>query len=576
MNPWLFAGIGILYLFLTGLLYDPFISVIAPYRFLIGYQFFPILVAFGLLAWLGRRLKIFQSLAKQDVLIILAIAAAAFGAHSLHLQQYFFKEDIAIEIGDVINPSPGDVHANVGRIYPLALFSTLFLIFGNDPGAFVATGLIFQIINSVLIFLILKIAFRNTAIAAAAAALWATTPAFLESFIWLGISVNSGLAIMLALLTLLIAAAAMRQNLVEEKIQALLATFLIATLNYGFVRVGVVPLILPFMGWTGDLGATARSVTEKIIQYRFPVAVGVSGMLILFTGAVNFSGGQANVLGNRTLDVGTLATTFFTLGAVLFPPQVQQFFVSVIGHVDAGLSPEPWYIFHIVIIAEMIAPLALIAFVRDKKVRAIALFGYAWFVMGLVPMVIGGGAINNIEGVYRAMAKYPYLPGLKQIQFAYIGYSIAWAAIGYALIPLRQAKTLVYAIVIGAVTLWLATTSRAYHKEFVTYQSEPLRELIAIINKKEITRGRYMLVFAPAGSPVNGFLNAGGELPYLTNHKELVYSRDLEEAVSFARKYDITADAIILVDYDSRTAAVTDGSATLRERFPQFSVQVNP
>lgn len=575
MNPLIFGGISILYLFLTGLLYKPLVHLIAPYKFLIGYQFFPIIVALSALAWLGKRLKIAQSFVKQDILIILLIAAAAFGAHSLHLHQYFFKEDIAIEIGDVIHPSAGDVHASVGRMYPLALFSVLFVLFGNHPGAFVATGLILQIINSILIFLILKIAFRNTAIAAAAAVLWATTPAFLESFIWLGISVNSGLAIALALLTLLIAAAAMRQRLVDEKMQALLATFIIASLNYGFVRVGILPLIIPFIGWAGSAGANIQSLIDTIKQYRLPIIIGVSGLLFLFIGSLHLGGGQANVLGNRTLDIGTLLTTFFTLGAALFPPQVQQFLVATFGHVDQGLSPEPWYIFHLIIIGEMLVPLILIAFVRDRTVKAMAFFGYAWFAVGLVPMVIGGGAINNIVGVYRAMAKYPYLPGLKQIQFAYIGYAIAWAAIVYDFIPVRHGKTMIYTVIIGALTIWLALTSRAYHQEFVTYQSQPLRELVAMINSQQVPQGQYLLVFAPKGSPVNGFLNGGGELPYLTNHKELVYSRDLTEATSLIHQYTITSDNILLVDYDSQTASVTNATATLASRFPQFTTPIH-
>lgn len=546
---------------LSGWPYNLLAPFYPPANLLIVQQLLPIIVVLGLTVILRKHFFPLP-LQKLDWLLIGLILIAALAAHAAYLNQYFFKEDIAIEIGGVAAGTPGGFPVTSARLYPLATFSLLYLVGGGQALLFTSVGLAFHLLNAVLLFILLVVAARNRAVAVATALLWAASPAFLEGFAWLGVGVGSGTAIFIALWVLILFAAALRQDRKDARIPLFLTIGVLAAVNAGFVRTGMLPFLLPLLVWvsTKTSPAPRGSFWPRLKRFWLPITLGVLAVIYLFSQTISWEVGGANVLGNRPLSLGAFATTFFTITGALFPPQVQEFLATRLATADGSLHTIPWYAFHLILAAEILLPLVIIALARDKVVRAIGLFGWLWFVISLVPMVIGGGALENYADVYRATLKFPYLPGLKQIHFAYIGYAVALSAALWVLFSFLKGvwRRILYRIAVGGIAVFFALTSNRYHGEFAAYYSQPLKTLVAIINARALPQEEYLLVFAPNGSPVNSFLSGGKELPFLTQHKKVLYTRDPQEAQELLGTYGVREGNVIALDYDTQTGAVSE------------------
>ena len=498
----LFVYVGALIVMLivfSGVPYTMLSALYPPPAVLAIQQLVPIIFVAILLTGLRKRFFPLR-LTKQDWLLIGIVLIVAVSAHAPYLTHYFFKEDIAIEIAGAADATAGAFPITASRLYPLSLFSVLYWIGGGSALLFTAVGFLFHLVNSALFFVLIKIVTERRAIAAGAALIWASSPAFLESFAWLGVGVGSGMAIFLALGVLILCTSALKGGRTDTRVPLVLSIAFLVAVNAGIVRVGIVPFLLPLIIFVMTRVQPNLMGMFWILMKRFwlPIAIGVVAVLYLLLPTISWGEG-ANVLGNRTLTGSVFVTTLFTITAALFPPAVQEFLTTQLAVSDGALKTTPWYAFHLIILGEIFLPLVIVVFSRDKIVRAIGLFGWVWFMASLIPMVIGGGAQDNYIDVYRSTLKFPYLPGLKQIQFAYFGYTLALSAALYTIFMFFKGKlrTTAFAIVIGAVTGFFALGSWNYHTEFAAYYSQPLKELVKMINARAPHKNEYLLVFAP-------------------------------------------------------------------------------
>ena len=550
-----FAAMVIIF---SGVFYTKLAAVYGPAVALALQQLVPIVL--GAVFFVALRKYFFPlPLTKTDWLLIGIICIVATAAHALYLTHYFFKEDIAIEIAAAQSPFANVFPVSASRLYPLSLFSVLYWIVGANASVFALVGFLFHLINAALFYILIQGVSQRRIVAVGAALIWASSPAFLESFAWLGVGVGSGMAIFVTLLVLLLFSSAIKQGRPAAYIPIFLAAAVLVAVNAGFVRTGVLPFLLPLIIWI-------KTITDPDLKGMFwilikrnwlPITVGVAAVLYLLLPTISLGNG-ANVLGNRPLTSSVFITTFFTITAALFPPAVQEFFTTQFAAVDGALKTTPWYAFHLIILGEIFLPLAIIALCRDKIVRAIGFFGWVWFMASLVPMVLGGGAQDNYMDVYRSTLKFPYLPGLKQIQFAYFGYALALSAALYTIFMFLKAKmrTAAFTIAIATVTGLLAFATWRFHTEFASYYSQPLRELVKMIDARAPLGNEYLLVFAPHGSPVNSFLSGGEELPYITIPKKVLYSRDPQEAQTLFITYHVQNENVLTIEYDPPTGLI--------------------
>lgn len=550
-----FAAMVIIF---SGVFYAKLAADYGPAVALALQQLVPIVL--GVVFFVALRKYFFPlPLTKTDWLLIGIILIAATAAHALYLTHYFFKEDIAIEIAAAQNPFANVFPVSASRLYPLSLFSLLYWIVGANASVFALVGFLFHLINAALFYTLIQKVTGRRAIAVGAALIWASSPAFLESFAWLGVGVGSGLAILLALVVLLLFNSAVQKDPPPQHILIFLSVAVLAVVNAGFVRTGILPFLLPLIIWIKTLTAPDLKGMFWPLVKRFwlPITVGVVAVLYLLLPTISLGNG-ANVLGNRPLTSSVFITTFFTITAALFPPAVQEFFTTQFATVDGALKTTPWYAFHLIILGEIFLPLAIIALCRDKIVRAIGIFGWLWFMASLIPMVMGGGAQDNYMDVYRSTLKFPYLPGLKQIQFAYFGYALALSAALYTIFMFPKAKmrTAAFTIAIATVTGLFAFATWRFHTEFASYYSQPLRELVKMIDARAPKGDEYLLVFAPHGSPVNSFLSGGDELHYITKPQNVLYARNPNDAEVLMQIYRVSRGNVLHVEYDPPTGLV--------------------
>jgi hypothetical protein len=542
----------------SGVFYTRLAAVYGPAVALALQQLVPIVLGAALFVAFRRYFSPL-GLTKKDWIIIGVILIAATAAHALYLTHYFFKEDIAIEIAAAQNPFANVFPVSASRLYPLSLFSLLYWIVGANASVFALVGFLFHLANATLFYILIRSVSQRRVIAAGAALIWASSPAFLESFAWLGVGIGSGLAITTALVVLLLFSSSTKHDQPPANVPILFSIIILVAVNAGFVRTGILPFLLPLIIWM-------KTITDPDLKGMFwtlikrnwlPITVGVAAVLYLLLPTINLGSG-ANVLGNRPLASSVFITTFFTITAALFPPAVQEFFTTQFAAVDGALKTTPWYAFHLIILGELFLPVVIILFTRDKTIRAIGMFGWLWFMASLAPMVIGGGAQDNYMDIYRSTVKFPYLPGIKQIHFAYFGYALAVSAALYVIFMFLKGKlrTTAFAVVIVLVTSFLAVSTWRSHSEFASYYSQPLKELVKMINARAPRGDEYLLVFAPHGSPVNSFLSGGEELKYITEPKKVLYSRDPQEAQMMIKTYRVKDENVLTVEYDPPTGLV--------------------
>lgn len=542
---WLFVSSVILILLVSGIPFKALLPFFSPVKFLIAYQFLPIFLAFvGLLA---LRKKLSLKLERRDFLLMGLTVLVALLAHFPHLHQQFFKEDVSVQIIDVLEPSQSSFHARLGRLYPLTPLDFIYLVVGNKPVVFAAFGLLMQLVNAASIFILVLVLTRHRAIATAAASLWAASPAFLEGFSWLGVSTGSGLAIFVALWAMIVFGGVVSKNLTTPAYQVLSTSFIIAALNLGFVRVGALPflavLIPPYI---------AASRRERLLvlikRYWLPLVIGIVGVILMFKGTI----GGGNAIGNRPLTVPTFVTTFFLLGASVVPLEFQKLVVAQFNQ---------WYALHLLVMLEILLPLGVVALARDPKVRNIGLFGWFWFAIGMIPMVIGGGNQSDVKAVYDTVTQFPYMPGIKQVQFAYVGYAIVLAAAIYSLTDLvgmigkrfaRPIRASLFTLATVALVGWFAASSFFYHRQFNQTISAPLGKLLEIINQHPIAPNEYLLVWAPHQTPASGFLDSSRDLSLISKHKKILYAVNETVAKELAQTHPVLERNILLIEFDPR------------------------
>lgn len=542
----------------SGVFYTRLAAIYGPAVALALQQLVPIVLV--VIFFIALRKYFFPlPLTKKDWLLIGIILIAGSAAHALYLTHYFFKEDIAIEIAAAQDPFANVFPVSASRLYPLSLFSVLYWVVGANATVFTVIGFLFHLLNAALFYALIRNVTQKPAIAAGAALIFASTPAFLESFVWLGVGIGSGLAITCALAVLLLFSLTIKKDTPSVTVLLLLTIAIIAAVNAGFVRTGILPFLLPLIIWLKTLtDPDLKGMFWTLIQrYWLPITAGIAAVMYLLLPTISW-GESANVLGNRPLTGSVFVTTFFTVTGALMPPAVQQFLLTHLASVDGALKTTPWYAFHLIILGEIFLPAIIVLLTRDKIIRAIGIFGWLWFMASLVPMVIGGGAQDNYMDVYRSTLRFPYLPGLKQIHFAYFGYALAVSAALYVIIMFlkKRVRTVTFGIVIGIITIFFALSSWRDHSEFASYYSQPLKELVKIIDARAPQEDEYLLIFAPHGSPVNSFLSGGGELHYITTPQKILYTRNRDEAQALVETYHVQEKNILTVEYDPPTGLV--------------------
>lgn len=523
---------------------------------LAAFQFIPFVIAVLLTIAAGHYPR-FKTFARADIALVLLIVIVSVLSHYPHIIQQFYRDDIGLII-DKISPDRHAFTENFGRVYHFAPFIMLFQLFGNNPLPYTLTGIALHTINACLVYSLLRILAKNRSISFATAVIWVVAPAYLESFNWLAEGVGSGSVIFITMICLIFFAVIIKQRKQSKSDIALASAWTAVALNAGFVRIPNLAILVVLLPWL-----LSRNQNNHARNYLPVVLVGLTVTVVIVLKNFIFT---AVALNNRPIGVDLFLTGLSEIGAALMPPDVQQYLLKKFASVqDYQLNPP--HALTILVIIELLIPLVMIPFIKNKDSKKLVLFGWLWCFLALIFISIRASNINDFDQKYRQLFRNAVAPGSRHIQFAYIGYLLGLVVIfkelvGYITPLFRKSKwvpSVLFVVLIYVVVAMFTNKTLYYHRRFNQDYSIPLKRLITIVNQHAAKEP--LLIVTPDGTPLGRDEHqVVTALKIISDQKNLYFTNTTENVNELIQKHGIERKRAVIVNYNSTTGEVREQS----------------
>jgi len=288
---------------------------------------------------------------------------------------------------------------------PLAWLSYMvdYELYGLRAGGYHATNLLFHILNTLLLFLVLRGMTRAEWPSAFAAALFGLHPLHVESVAWIS-ERKDVLSTFFGLLSVAAYAGyALRRSLTRYLTVVLCFTLglmakpMLVTLPLLFLLLDYWPLAR----WRGNLASARSLVVEKLPLLLISLAFGVMTLWVhRFTGAKDYLLVGWNISGVSGANLANAVVAYARyLGKALWPSELSVFYPHPALPEIGGVPLEVWEI------AAAAVLLASITFGVFKSRRPYAIVGWSWYLVSLLPVI----GIFQTGG--QSMAdRYTYIP----------------------------------------------------------------------------------------------------------------------------------------------------------------------
>jgi tetratricopeptide (TPR) repeat protein len=293
----------------------------------------------------------------------------------------------------------------MGLWHPLTWLSLMFdyEFYGLRAGGYHATNLVLHVLNTLLLFLLLRGMTRAEWSSALAAALFGLHPLHVESVAWVSERKDVLSAFFGLLSVAAYAAYALRPSRTRFLAVALCLTLgllakpMLVTLPLLFLLLDYWPLAR----WRGSLASARSLVAEKGPLLLISLAFGVMTLWVHHdTGALDYHIVGREVAGVNGTNLANAVVSYAGyLGKTLWPSDLSIFYPHPALTEDGGVPLEAWEI----VVA--VALLALITFGVIKSRRPYAVVGWSWYLVSLLPV------IGIVQTGGQAMAdRYTYIP----------------------------------------------------------------------------------------------------------------------------------------------------------------------
>lgn len=276
-------------------------------------------------------------------------------------------------------------------------------LYGLRAGGYHATNLLFHVLNTLLLFLVLRGMTRAEWPSALAAALFGLHPLHVESVAWIS-ERKDLLSTFFGLLSIAAYAVyALRPSFTRFTTVALCLTLglmakpMLVTLPLLFLLLDYWPLAR----WRGSLASARSLVVEKLPLLLISLAFGVMTLWVHSdTGATSYLLIGREVVGVAGANFANAVVSYaHYLGKMLWPSDLSVFYPHPSLPESGGVPLETWEV------AAAAALLALITAGVIKGRRPYAIFGWSWYLVSLLPVI----GIFQTGG--QGMAdRYTYLP----------------------------------------------------------------------------------------------------------------------------------------------------------------------
>jgi tetratricopeptide (TPR) repeat protein len=278
-----------------------------------------------------------------------------------------------------------------------------YQLYGLRAGGYRATNLAFHVLNTLLLFLLLRGMTRAEWPSAFAAALFGLHPLHVESVAWVA-ERKDVLSTFFGLLSLMAYAAYARRRSVPRYLGAafcltlgLMAKPMLVTLPLLFLLLDYWPLAR----WRGSLASAGSLVAEKLPLLLISLVFGVMTLWVhREAAAVDYLVIGREISGITAVNLAN-ATVSYTryLGKLFWPSELSVFYPHPGLTGNGGVPIEGWE----VVLAS--TALALITFVVIKSRKPYAVVGWSWYLVSLLPV------IGILQTGGQAMAdRYTYIP----------------------------------------------------------------------------------------------------------------------------------------------------------------------
>jgi tetratricopeptide (TPR) repeat protein len=387
-------------------------------------------------------------------------------------------------------------------------------LYGLRAGGYHATNLVFHILNTLLLFLLLRGMTRAEWPSAFAAALFGLHPLHVESVAWIA-ERKDVLSTFFGLLSLAAYAAYARRRSVTRYLGVALCLTLGLMAKPMLVTLPLLFLLLdywPLARWRGSLASARSLVVEKLPLLLISLAFGVMTLWVHHkAGAVDYLIVGREVSGITAANFAN-ATVSYTryLGKTFWPSELSPFYPHPALTENGGVPIEGWGV------AVAGAVLLLITFVVIKSRKPYAVVGWSWYLVSLLPV------IGIMQTGAQAMAdRYTYVPLIGIfIAIAWGGAELAtrWRPGGRSLAPaVGIAATFALVLCAGAsqraVQPWRGSIS-LYENALVANPRNNIIRLnlgIALVDRGEVETGIAQLQTVLELNPdyVNAHYNLG-------------------------------------------------------------------
>jgi len=294
---------------------------------------------------------------------------------------------------------------DMGNWQPLNWLSYMldYELYGLRAGGYHATNLILHVLNTLLLFLILRGMTRAEWSSALAAALFGLHPLHVESVAWIA-ERKDVLSTFFALLAMAAYAAyALRPSrtrylaVVLCFVLGLMAKPMLVTLPLLFLLLDYWPLAR----WRGSFASTRSLVIEKIPLLVISLAFGVMTLVIHHSRAsLAYRIVGQEIVGFNGVNLANAVVSYIRyLGKTLWPSDLSVLYPHPVLTESGGVPLEVW---EIAIAATLLALITIGVF---KSRRPYAVMGWSWYLVSLLPV------IGIFQTGAQAMAdRYTYIP----------------------------------------------------------------------------------------------------------------------------------------------------------------------